>query len=268
MSFNLRLNTKDDGPNAWPYRKDFVLSLIKDYNPDLFGVQEALPEMASYLLLNLEDIYEYWGIGRGVNNTDEASALFFKKSIWNKLDGGHFWLSNTPFIPGSILPNVSLPRMVSWVKLQNKINDKIYHYFNTHYDYENEENRYKETVIFMDQIKNITKSVDLRTENNLIITGDFNSLYNETCMKMWTNHSITNLQDTIHAINQDPNVDYGTFHAWTGKSNNTIIDYALVSENFILEDYKIIHDTRNGRYSSDHFPIIARIKNKRHNLMH
>jgi len=266
MSFNLRLNLEADGENAWPYRKDFVVSLIKSYNPDLLGVQEALPEMCDYLIRNLNISYEFWGRGRAANGSDEASALFFKRNEWKKLDGGHFWLSETPYVPGSMLANVSLPRIVSWVKLMRNADKKTYFYFNTHYAYENEEVRFQETLIYQQQLKNITKKDYLTQEKKLILSGDFNALPNETCIEMWTNHTFTNLQDSINAIEQDPEVDYGTFHAWSGKANGTRIDYIMVSDDFDLIDYKIIHDTRNGRYPSDHFPIIAEFGLKSSNL--
>ena len=43
MTYNIRLNTPTDGENAWPNRKDFLTSQILFLSPDVFGVQEALP---------------------------------------------------------------------------------------------------------------------------------------------------------------------------------------------------------------------------------
>lgn len=45
MTFNLRLDLASDGPNAWPYRRDWVASLIRFHAPDAIGVQEALAHM-------------------------------------------------------------------------------------------------------------------------------------------------------------------------------------------------------------------------------
>lgn len=39
MSFNLRYDNPDDGWEAWPNRRDFVASLIKNYDPDLLGTK-------------------------------------------------------------------------------------------------------------------------------------------------------------------------------------------------------------------------------------
>jgi endonuclease/exonuclease/phosphatase family metal-dependent hydrolase len=41
MSYNIRLDTEADGVNQWKNRPEKVINLIKKYNPDLFGVQEA-----------------------------------------------------------------------------------------------------------------------------------------------------------------------------------------------------------------------------------
>lgn len=43
MSYNIRLDVASDGQNAWPVRKDFFASQIQFYEPDIMGVQEAMP---------------------------------------------------------------------------------------------------------------------------------------------------------------------------------------------------------------------------------
>jgi len=69
MSFNIRYNNPDDGVHAWSHRKDKIIDLIKHYDPDLFGVQEALHDQIEYLHKYLEE-YEWVGVGRddGKNN--------------------------------------------------------------------------------------------------------------------------------------------------------------------------------------------------------
>ena len=48
MSYNIRLNTEKDGTNAWMYRCPATLEMLKDQQPDVFGVQEALPEQVRF----------------------------------------------------------------------------------------------------------------------------------------------------------------------------------------------------------------------------
>ena len=40
-SFNIRMDTPNDGENAWPHRKELAKALIRFHDFDIFGVQEA-----------------------------------------------------------------------------------------------------------------------------------------------------------------------------------------------------------------------------------
>lgn len=42
MTYNIRYDNAGDGFNEWGKRKDKVISLLKKYDPDIIGVQEAL----------------------------------------------------------------------------------------------------------------------------------------------------------------------------------------------------------------------------------
>lgn len=48
-SYNIRCDTPVDGDNAWPYRKERVEALIRFYDSDVLGVQEAKPSQMSDL---------------------------------------------------------------------------------------------------------------------------------------------------------------------------------------------------------------------------
>ena len=42
MSYNVRYGDANDGTNSWPYRASAAVEMLKDQQPDIFGVQEAL----------------------------------------------------------------------------------------------------------------------------------------------------------------------------------------------------------------------------------
>ena len=44
MTYNIRLDTQEDGINQWIHRKKGLVSLIKKLNPDILGIQEGLPQ--------------------------------------------------------------------------------------------------------------------------------------------------------------------------------------------------------------------------------
>ena len=96
MSFNIRYGTANDGENRWDLRKDFVVDTIKAFDPDLLGTQETLLFQRQYLEAKL-DGYEAWGVGReDGNHAGEQTTLFYKKARFERLDAGHFWLSESP----------------------------------------------------------------------------------------------------------------------------------------------------------------------------
>ena len=100
MTYNVRMNTPDDGVNAWPLRKDKVTGLLKFHQADLFGVQEALLVQMNDLKASLPG-FDCFGVGRDDGKeAGEFMTIFFRKSRFEKLDAGTFWLSPTPDKPG------------------------------------------------------------------------------------------------------------------------------------------------------------------------
>ena len=63
MTYNIRLDTPKDSVNAWPHRAARVASLIRKYNPDILGVQEALHHQLHELIRTLPE-YSFVGVGR------------------------------------------------------------------------------------------------------------------------------------------------------------------------------------------------------------
>lgn len=78
MTYNIRLDVASDGENAWSLRKDYFISQIQFYNPDVFGVQEARPNQVVDITTSLPE-YNNVGIGRDGIGQGESSNIFYKK---------------------------------------------------------------------------------------------------------------------------------------------------------------------------------------------
>ncbi len=53
ISANVRYADPDDGPNAWPLRRAFLVATLQAQNPDLIGCQEVTPAQATFLIKEL-----------------------------------------------------------------------------------------------------------------------------------------------------------------------------------------------------------------------
>ena len=101
MSFNVRYGTATDGDNHWDRRKDFLVATIRAFDPDLLGTQETLEFQRDHIAAGLPG-YDHAGVGRNDGQADgEMMALFYRRERFERLDGGHFWLSATPEVAGS-----------------------------------------------------------------------------------------------------------------------------------------------------------------------
>ena len=129
MTFNIRLNTTSDSLNAWPYRKDKLASQILFHEVQLLGVQEALHDQMIDLQQRLPR-FRYAGTGRDDGKTKgEYSAIFYDSSRFQLLNTETFWLSLTPTVPGSKSWDAAITRIVTWVKLKDRLSKKIFYVF-------------------------------------------------------------------------------------------------------------------------------------------
>ena len=79
MSYNIRYDNPGDGVNQWDKRKAKVFALLRKYDPDIIGVQEALHHQLTDISDNLKE-YEFFGVGRDDGKQKgEFSAIFIRK---------------------------------------------------------------------------------------------------------------------------------------------------------------------------------------------
>ena len=95
MTYNIRLDLASDGENTWNLRKEKVVDLILFYEPDIFGIQEGLPNQVQYLDASLQN-YKVIGQGRDGGQNGEQSSLFYDNTRYDVLSSDTFWLSETP----------------------------------------------------------------------------------------------------------------------------------------------------------------------------
>jgi len=80
MTFNIRLETVQDGENQWSKRKENLSSMLEFYEADICGMQEVLVGQIRNLSTLLPS-YAYVGVGRDDGKeAGEFSPIFTKKT--------------------------------------------------------------------------------------------------------------------------------------------------------------------------------------------
>lgn len=258
MSYNIRYGTANDGPNHWNLRKDWMVETIEAFRPDLLGTQETLAFQKDFLASKLPG-YEAFGVGRDEgNDKGEMTALFYRKDRFEKVEGGHFWLSKTPEKPGSKSWDTSLTRMVSWVKLKDKTrsDDAAQILFlNTHFDHRGKVAREESARLIR------TKSLELAKGGPIILTGDFNAGDNEPpypALFGAIEGKPSHLVDTFRSIHPQPGNEEGTFSSFSAKeTRGARIDWIGCSRDWQIRGAGIDRTQKNGRTPSDHFAVTA-----------
>jgi endonuclease/exonuclease/phosphatase family metal-dependent hydrolase len=247
MSYNIRYGTAPDGENAWPHRQNLVVAVIKDADPDLLGLQEALRDQVDFLTRELDD-YERIGVGREADGSGEYSAILYRRSRFDLSDAGTFWLSDTPETPGSRSWGNNLPRICTWARLLDRTSGRRLLYLNTHWDHESQPARRNSGDLMGRRLQELS-----RGDEPAIVTGDFNAApANPAFVALLEERQ---LRDTFRDVHPDE-TDINTFNGF-GRPSGVKIDAVVATEHWETQDAKIVRTQVDGRFPSDHFPVTA-----------
>jgi endonuclease/exonuclease/phosphatase family metal-dependent hydrolase len=105
----------------------------------------------------------------------------------------------------------------------------------------------------------LARRVALRKKSDpFIVTGDFNMGLDNSAMqylqKNGYNTPYPKMVDAWQSVHSDKEYS-GTYKSQKGPK----LDHIPISENLLALDVKIDQRKENGRYPSDHFPVIAKI---------
>lgn len=248
MSFNIRLNLDSDKENSWTNRKQDAIDLLNYYQPDYFGVQEALPQQMKDIKNGMKN-YEYVGVGRDDGKEKgEFSALFYDKEKLQVLKSGTFWLSETPEKPSKGW-DAAYNRICTYAFFKDKKSKKEFLAMNIHFDHVGNVARVKSADLILKKAK------EMNPKNlPVILSGDFNLTEETEPVQILSR----NLDDTFY---KSETKHYGPVGTFTGFNINEIpqnrIDYIFV-KGFTIKSHRHINDRReNLLYPSDHFPVLV-----------
>lgn len=252
MTYNIRLDLPSDKENDWNHRKDFSSSQIRFYAPDIFGVQEALPNQINDLENSLPE-YGHVGIGRDGEGKGEASAIFYIRSRFKVANERTFWLSETPNQVSKGW-DASYVRICTFALLKDRKTKQTFWVFNTHLDNNGAVARAKGVEMILAKIR------EVNTKNYpVILMGDFNS-EPDSALLINLRRVMTDSREASEAKPFGPS---GSFNGFKFNEPVTrLIDYVFVdnSKRIAVKKYAVLSDSINLRYPSDHLPVFVELE--------
>ncbi len=256
MSFNIRYGTANDGENRWALRREFLLDVVRDANADLVGLQEALDGQIQEMLTALPQ-YGVVGVGRDDGRTrGEYAAILYRRDRFRVSDAGTFWFSDTPDVVASRSWGNTITRICTWARFIDRDGRAFWH-FNVHLDHQSQPSREGSTALLADRI-----AARRSPTEPVLVTGDFNVGETNPAIARLTaarDGAAPLFIDTFRAKHPDERAA-GTFSGFKfGATTGDKIDYVLAQPGTEVLDAAIVRTSRNDRYPSDHFPVVARV---------
>lgn len=251
LSYNIRYHTSSDGPNAWPHRKATMLDSLQHTQASILCFQEALHHQYTYLKKGLT-AYASYGVGRNNGKTKgEYVPVFYLKTQWKALDKGTFWLSEQPDLPSKGW-DATIPRIVSWVKLQHLRSGRQVFVFNTHFDHRGKEARLKSAALL------VKKVMEIAGQAAYVVAGDFNLSPEHPSYPVLTK-AFNDTRNTASDIKGHVHT-FGGFDASTLPTNPSRIDFIFTDKGTKALAYDCPTWLASPlRHLSDHHPVICEV---------
>ena len=241
MTFNVLCAGRKE--NQWCRRQPLVRDVIKNYMPDFFGIQEAHYGWMKYLSGQLKEFYDYVGVGKDDGrNGGEFSPVFYRKDKFKVIGKLDFWLSETSDKP-SLGWDAAENRTCSGAMFENAETGESVAVFNTHLDHIGYVAQHEGAELILENLK---KYDNIET----VLMGDFNVTPESEIYRIFINGGFDDAR-TIAAESDNIN----SFHLFGGSSK--MIDFVFVKNIEKVSNVKTATDMPDGKYPSDHYPVVA-----------
>ena len=241
---------------TWDERLVALKKCFEESDFDIVGVQEADTMMSNTLAKVLDGRYEWVGT---VEANDETSSgfiplnpIFYKKDRFEMLEQDIFWFGHAH---GKIGYDSWGMRLCNYAKFHDKVNDMDFYIFNSHFDHRGLEAKEYSSVLLLDKVMTLAGGLPV------ILTGDFNMDENTPGYAKLIESGI--VDDAMLALPAAKRINSQYFSMANYKPKEKIsksglhIDHVFYTPaNSKVLSWKLILDSYDGVYGSDHLPIM------------
>ncbi|MEJ2006312.1 MAG: endonuclease/exonuclease/phosphatase family protein, partial [Cyclobacteriaceae bacterium] len=216
--------------------------------PKIVGVQEALQNQVQDIKTSLPG-FTYVGVGRDDGKTaGEYSPVFYDSTYFEIINGGTFWLSETPREVSKGW-DAALPRVCSFVELKDPSGNSFVVY-NAHFDHIGVEARRQSAKLIMDHYEKFNSG------KPVVFMGDLNFTDDDPAYVTITEEGFRDTRKL--ASPYGPKATFNGFN-WETEPERRI-DYIFINGSFMVNMFAVLTDSRYNRYPSDHFPVIVSLQ--------
>lgn len=243
MTFNIRVESADDGENGWDNRREMVANTIRFHQSDIVGLQESFEHQ-------IDDLIDFLPGYSRIGGADTINPMLVRDSRIEVVHWEMFWLSETPG-EESTGWDASTSRTAIYAILRERRTHSELHVFNTHFDHRGPIAKSNSAVLLAGKIN------ELPPGTRVILLGDLNCDEGSAPLKELEQR--TNLRDAYHISatgNHGPTGTFCGFHEsrWSGQR----LDHIYV-RHLIVQQHGILTDSYDGRPPSDHYPVLAEL---------
>ena len=266
LSCNIRVALPEDeaAGNGWKARRDLCVDVIRAQKPDVVCLQEVLREQMEDLERGLPAFASFGFEGpemdtRMVGYQGIAkNPIFYARECYELVSTGGFWLSETPHLPGSLSWGSARARHVNWLRLRDRASRRQFRVLSTHLDHISQHAREELMMLIL------AESALYAPAFPQVLAGDLNSGASNLVLKLVLDAGWTNTRNAAPGPRDEGN----TTHEFLGPNyipkteaarKRGPIDFILTRGPISTREWKIVRDSRDGRYPSDHYFIAAKL---------
>jgi len=244
VSFNIRCCDDPDG-NSIGERSPRLKKVITPLDADVICFQEVRPKWIPEITRNFSDEYEMYLCYRSEEKPEGLITLWRRERFFVK-QKGLFWFSDTPEKPSlGWDEKYNCPRICSYTLLEDRRSGKSFLAMNTHYGF-GDEGQVKCAGL-------IKRYRDLFPTVKAFVCGDFNMRPDSP--------GYLALKEFFYDANENTvNDRRATYHAYMPSADQkSHIDFIFCDSQISTKDFRILDESVDGKYPSDHFGIFSEL---------
>jgi endonuclease/exonuclease/phosphatase family metal-dependent hydrolase len=236
MSFNIQVGYRSST------RDEQVIEMIKKYDADVIGLQEASLDWIQTILKACPE-YTYVGKSRDGSLSGEYNPILYKEDKFTLIDSTTKWLSPTPDVV-SRFPESNMNRITTIAILRRNSDGRTFVHANTHLHHDNDTARTLQAEVLI-------KLLGDYSDYPIFISGDFNASYSALCISRIKDAEYESSEYLAYKCQS-----YITTNNKWGGGGGGVIDYIFSHPNkTTILSYRVCTEMINGSYASDHNPL-------------